>query len=191
MHINKGLAIACLSVLPLGMPVPAGADVAVKMQYGTQQRPFERRQFQTMRALAHHLDERAQHAAEQATEEAGRGYGQRYLNSVTEFAQRAHDFHTRMDNYREQPWEVPREVQQLNDQARIVSNRLRRNHTFRATWNDWDGALDVLALMNRVMAGENVSVPPAHRMGWSDHDRDYGPWRHGNWDGNDDHDRPN
>lgn len=191
MHINKGLAIGCLSVLPLGVAVPAGADVAVKMQYGTQQRPFERRQFQTMRALAHHLDERAQHASEQATAEGQRGRGQRYVNSVTEFAQRASDFHQRMDNYEARPWEVPREVQQLNEQARIVSNRLRRNRIFRGTWHDWDGVLDVLALMNRVMAGENVRVPPPHRLGWGDQDRDYDPWRHGNRDDDDYHDRPN
>ena len=194
MHIDKALAIASLSLLPLSLAVPADArDVAVKLQYGTRQRPFERRQFQTMRALAHHLDERAQHAAQLAAEESQRGpnRGGRFLESVTRFAERAHDFHERMDNYEAQPWEVPREVQQLNAEARAARNRLRRNRIFRGTWHDWDGVLDVLALMNRVMAGQNVSVPPPHRLGWGDEERDYEPWKHGRRDDRDDvPDRP-
>jgi hypothetical protein len=132
-----------------------------------------------MRALAHYLDERADHAAEQAVESShhGRHNEKKLVDAVSHFAQQARAFHDRMDRYADVPWEVPDEVDHLNDDARKVNDRIRRAHVFEHTWDDWDAVLDVLDRMNRLLAGQDVQVPAAHRPGFRDYDDDYGPGR--------------
>ena len=169
-----------LASLSLVGPALASAhDVRIQFQFGTREHRFEGRRLETMSALAHYLDERTHHAADQAIGSSHRGsHSERaLLTSITHFAEQAGDFHSRMDRYEEQPWEVPAEVSHLNEDARAVNARMRRARVFEHTWDDWDAVLDVLDRMNRLMAGQDVQVPPAHRPGWGDYDRDYAPWR--------------
>jgi hypothetical protein len=132
-----------------------------------------------MRALAHYLDERSSHASAEAIDDAGRGPNNErsFVDSVTRFSDRARSFHRRMDDYEVNPWNVADEVQHLNDDAHRVNDRIRRAHVFERTWDDWDAVLDVLGRMDRVLAGYDVDVPPAH-PGWGDYDRDYDEWHH-------------
>jgi hypothetical protein len=138
------------------------------------------RQFETMRALAHYLDEVAQNAAAEAVETAHHGNSseQRFMSSIQGFARRADRFHSRMDNYQTSPWDVDSEVRVLLRQARSVNSRLRAAHAFEETYDNWNGVLDVLGRMQRVMAGQIVDVPAAH-AGLEDHDRDNAPFGHG------------
>jgi hypothetical protein len=142
-------------------------DVRLHLRFGTREHPLEGRRYETMRALSHYLDERAQHAASQAIDDAHHGSGKErsFVDSVNHFSERARDFHRRMDRYREDPWDVPDEVANLNDDARKVSERIRKAHLFESTWDDWDAVVDVLDRMNRLMAGYDVEVPLAHQSG--------------------------
>jgi len=126
-------------------------------RYDERDRPLMGRRYETMRSLAHDLDERAEHAANQARGEArhrGRN-ARRFLDDMNHFARRADDFHERMDRYRDSPWDVANEVAHLDRDARDVNRAIRDARVFERTYDDWDAVLDVLNRMNRVMAGRN------------------------------------
>ena len=118
---------------------------------------LEGRAYAKMRELAHTLDKKAQHAADQAIEGAHHGDGseRRFVDAVTHFARQTGDFHERMDHYRESPWDVPDEIDHLIKDARRVSSQIRKAHVFEHTWDDWDEVVDVLAQMQRVLASEH------------------------------------
>ena len=183
MHLHSRSLAAGLLFLA-GTATMAGAqDVRVQGGLGIRERPLTEQRYQTMRALAHYLDERAQYAADAA---ANRGYDgspneRRSLWALRHFAGQAHNFHERMDSYLERPWSLPNEVRQLNDQARSVQRRMRMAGVFRDTWAHWNNVIDVLGRMNRLLAGQQVSVPPAHRPEWGDYQRDYAPWSRGGY----------
>src|SRR5262245_41673255 len=135
-------------ILGVGLAVPTIASAHDDRQQGR----FEERTYERMRELAHVLDERAQHAANQAidSEHHGTRAERRFINDITHFARQAADFHRRMDRYRESPWDVPSEINHLTEDARQVDRRIRGAHVFEHTWDDWAGAIDVLVEMQRV-----------------------------------------
>jgi hypothetical protein len=162
----------------------AGAqDVRVQFNLGTSERPLTGQRYQTMRALAHYLDERADYAADEAARRArdANPRERRSLWALQHFSGQARNFHQRMDNYVERPWNLPNEVRELNAEARRVNQRMRAAGVFRETWTSWSAVLDALGRMNRLLAGQRVSVPPAHRTEWGDYQRDYAPWSRGGY----------
>jgi len=142
--------------------------------YGTRTRPFEGRRYETMRALAHYLDETAQSALETATIDARRGASERQtLPLIRDFARRADQFHTQMDNYEATRQDVPTRVIDLITRARNVTGRMGTTYVAGTTRQDWASVVDVLDRMKRLMGGEDVQVPVAHGR-LDDYDRDYG-----------------
>ena len=135
-------------VLSIGLVAPA---MAAAQDLGRQQYRYEGRTYERMRELAHVLDQRAQHAANEASLSARRGgrAQRRFLNDITHFAQQAANFERRMDRYRESPWDVSSEVNQLTNDARRVNREIRNARVFEPTWNDWNAAIDVLGQMQR------------------------------------------
>lgn len=168
-------------VLSLGLVAPV---VATGQDFGRERyryenrryedQRYENRSFERLRELAHVLDQRAQHAANEAIQSAHHGgrAEDRFLDDITHFARQAADFHRRMDRYRESPWDVPGEIDHLTDDARRVDRQVRRAHVFEHTWDDWRAAIDVLQQMRRTAAVG---------QGW-DRGRDHG------YDRGDDHD---
>jgi hypothetical protein len=142
--------------------------------YGTRNRPLEGRRYETMRALAHYLDQTSQDALQQAVADARRGASERrVLPLVRDFARRADSFHALMDNYEARRSDVPPRVNDLIDRARRVNSRMATSDTAGSTRREWNDVIDVLDRMNRLMAGQDVQVPQAH-AGFEDYDRDYG-----------------
>jgi hypothetical protein len=142
--------------------------------YGTRNRPLEGRRYETMRALAHYLDETSQSALQTAVDDAQQGASERrVLPLVRDFARRADAFHSLMDNYEATRQDVPSRVIDLITRARRVNDRFNTAYVADSTREDWVNVIDVLDRMKRLMAGEDVQVPPAH-AGFKDYDRDYG-----------------
>ena len=153
---------------------PAAQLASAQVVYGTRNRPFEGRRYETMRALAHYLDETAQNALRTATADARRGASERrLLPDIRDFARRADRFHTEMDNYQTDRRDVAPRVSDLIQRARRVNDRLPGTYLATSTREDWTNVVDVLDRMKRVMAGQDVDVPMAHG-GFEDYDRDYG-----------------
>jgi phage shock protein A len=161
-------AVAALSGLLLATAGCAAHDHDVR--YDRDERAERGRRYQTMRALAHELDERAGRAFDQARESARHGGHdeKRLRDSAEHFARRAAAFHERMDRYEDSPWDVPSEVRHLNEDAREVSRRIRDARASWRSYDDWDAVLDALGRMNRLVEGNQWAAAP------SDHDR----WRY-------------
>ncbi len=168
------IALAGLTfIAPVVGSAFAQPDIQLRFRFGTREHPLEGHRYQTMRALAHYLDERADDAAHRAADSTRYGRRERrFLDAIHHFAADAHAFHERMDGYVDSPWEVPGHVEHLVSDAHRVSDDLRSARVYEETWDDWDAVLDVLDRMERVLEGEDVRVPPAHRRDRDD-DRDY------------------
>jgi len=154
----------------------AGARYAsAQTVWGTYDQPLEGRRFETMRALAHYLDEAAQDALAGTVQARRRGTpaDRRYITAVRDFARQAESFHTRMDDYDVSPFEVPDEVDYLAARARRVSQLVRGVGAYQGTYDDWNSVTDTLSRMRRALNGEDVEVPPAHDE-YGDYNRDYG-----------------
>jgi hypothetical protein len=172
MKARESFLAAGAAMLLLGPAVQTAS--AQGATYGTRNRPFEGRRYETMRALAHYLDETAQSALETAVDDARRGASERrVLPLIRDFARRADDFHTLMDNYEANRQDVPPRVIDLITRARRVNDRFGTAYVASSTREDWTSVIDVLDRMKRLMAGEDVQVPAAH-AGFEDYDRDYG-----------------
>jgi hypothetical protein len=171
------LTAAGATVLLVGSSV---ASASAQTVWGTYEQPLEGRRFETMRALAHYLDEATQDALA-GTVQARRGGApadRRYITAVRDFARQAENFHTRMDNYDTSQFEVTDDVDYLATRARRVNQLVRRVNAYQNTYDDWRRVIDTLGLMRRVLNGEDVHVPPAHDE-YGDYDRDYGYLRRG------------
>jgi hypothetical protein len=168
----KRMALAAATVVAL----TAGAGRAsAQTVWGTYDQPLEGRRFETMRALAHYLDEAAQDALAGTVQARRRGTpaDRRYITAVRDFARQAEAFHTRMDDYSVSPFEVPDEVDFLTVRSRRVNQLVRRASSYQGTYDDWNSVIDTLGRMRRVLNGEDVEVPAAHDE-YGDYDRDYG-----------------
>ena len=157
-----------LSVAGLGTLLIAGSALpalsqGANRQYGRGDRRLEGQRFTTMRALAHRLDEAsataAQGAGDTAQERDGR-MKQRFQWAINDFARQARSLHERLEQYGDSPWDVADEVQALNQRATQVNNQIRRAQAFRETYEDWAEVVRTLNLMNRSLAGQNVTLPP-------------------------------
>jgi hypothetical protein len=170
-----------LAGVVVSLAVPAAAQVSIQLRLGTRERPLQGRQFETMRALAHYLDEAAQDASSTAVDNVrGRSRSTRqFLASLNSFSQRASAFHERMDTYTTNPGDLPDEVASLDSNARRVNDTIRRTYVFADVADSWNNVVDALNQMKRLLAGYDVRVPPAHgRRG--DYERDYAPFGGGN-----------
>lgn len=174
----RSLRAAFPALLTLCAALAANGETTYQFRFGVTGRPLEGRRYQTMRALAHYLDERAQYFSGQVF--GTRGFStsaeKKLLSDVSEFARRADHFHDRMDNYADSPYDVPSEVLALERRAQAVSTRLQQSPAYRQSYDEWNDVLTVLDLMKRSLAGEEVRVPQAH-AGFRDYDRDYEPFR--------------
>jgi hypothetical protein len=178
----RALALTTLLAgVVVSLSVPADAQVSIQLRLGTRERPLQGRQFETMRALAHYLDEAAQDASTAAVDNV-RGHSRstrQFLASLNNFSQRASAFHERMDTYTTNPWDVPDEVASLDLSARRVNDTIRRTYVFADVADNWNNVVDAVNQMKQLLAGYDVRVPPAHgRRG--DYERDYAPFGTGN-----------
>lgn len=180
----RSIPLAVALLVPVGAAPPVDAQISIQFRWGTRDRPLAGHRYQVMRALAHELDGRARHALEQVAETTPRTRSaRRLLRSLEDFASRAADFHQRMDDYVEHPWNLPPTVQELAERANGVSLRFRRVPTFRHTAEDWNETVDVVNRMQRVLGGHDVPMPRPHRWNrdrdYDDHHRDYEQWEGG------------
>jgi hypothetical protein len=170
---QKKMSLAAVTAILVGVTGAPGAGA--QTVWGTYEQPLEGRRFETMRALAHYLDEAAQDALAAVVQARRRGTpaDRRYITSVRDFARRAENLHTRMDEYDVSPFDVPDEVDYLAARARRVSQQIRQVSAYQPAYDDWNNVIEVLSRMRRLLNGEDVEVPPAHDE-YGDYNRDYG-----------------
>jgi hypothetical protein len=126
--------------------------------------PLAGPRYQTMRALARHLDETAQGMLEGADDDLRHGASSeaRFLSSIRSFARAAHDFRSRIDGFEATPFAVPLRLADLAGQARLLNDRIRTAGALASTYDEWDAVIDVLQRMTLLLAGNEVKVPRAY-----------------------------
>ncbi len=143
-------------LLAMGFAV-LGWVAAASVSQAQSVRPYRRdtlsnASYERMREWAHELDQVARHASERAAAQQGgyRGFRRdtNFLRSIDRFADRAEQFHARMDAYRTRPWQVDDEIDLLLRDAREVQTRLQRaRFVDRRTVAEWNQVVDLLNRM--------------------------------------------
>ena len=162
------VALWAVSVLLLAGPSASSPPASgIEPLYGTRQRPLAGDRYQKLRGLAQYLDQTAQGALEGATDDVSHGTAGgseegRFVFSIRAFARTTSEFHRRVDQYAQRPFEVPPQVVMLTQTARDVSERIRAAHALESTYDEWEGVNDVLQRMSLLLAGSDVKVPAAY-----------------------------
>jgi len=117
--------------------------------------------YETMRALAAALQTETQHAV-QGTQAATTRPTRRFMPGVRMLARRSEWFRKSIDEYQAKPFDVAGTVSMMHGRATMLGRRLRNNPALAHVWEDWDIAIDVLDRMQKLLAGEKVTVPPPH-----------------------------
>lgn len=169
-------AAAAGVILACGGFASSASAQSLQFRIGTASRPLQGRSFETMRALSHYLDQLAGHAADEAQQNSHHGSAREAsaIRAMTDFATHASDFHERMDNYIDDPWDLPAEIRDLDRRARRVNTQLQRGHFYEHLTGDWYQVIDTLERMKRVLYGQDVDVPVSRYRG-RDYDKDYKP----------------
>jgi len=175
MQCNQLLA-ASVAVFGLTVAGPVITSASAQIYSGDYNRrpTLEGDRFETMRSLAHFLDEGTQFTLDEATDALAnsRNRNERALvDSLRRLAARTSAFHDRLDSYEANPWDVDNDVRSLFTEARRVNSRMRRINTVSDLYDDWAAVVDDVNRMQRLLAGEDVQVPRAHAE-WDDHDMD-------------------
>jgi hypothetical protein len=141
---------------------PFGHIAWSETAHGSQ--PLEDQRHETLRALAHHLDETAQGALEGAVDDARHGTSSEasFVASIRSFARRVHDFRAVIDSHETSGSDLPGRLDELTTFARELSDRIRSAGALENTFDDWEAILDVLGRMRVLLTGGNVEVPAAH-----------------------------
>jgi hypothetical protein len=155
------VAVCALLALPLAA---ASSSTAAHALYGTRDKPLSAARQETLRALAHYVDQTAQGVLEGATSAVRHGTiggaeEGRFVSSIRSFARSAAGFSRRVGDYGERPFEVPSQVASLSTAAREISERLRAAQAMASMNGEWDGMNEALGRMSELLAGREVEVP--------------------------------
>ena len=174
MQRTQLLAVTALVSLAMAGPVVTSASAQYRSGDYDRRTALEGDRFETMRSLAHFLDEGTQYTLDEATnvlENSRNSRDRAFLDSLRSLADRTASFHDRLDSYAAEPWDVESDVRSLLTEARRVNSRLRRISAARSLYDDWAAVVDDVNRMQRLMAGEDVQVPTAH-ADWDNADSD-------------------
>jgi hypothetical protein len=166
------------AALAAGSLFACAGSASAQVTWGTYEQPLEGRRYDMLRALANYLDETSQAMLQSATQDARSGTAaqRRLIPTVRTFVRQAQEFHRSVDSYQAQPDDVVDDVNFMIVRAKRLSDRLRASRGFASTQSDWRNVNDALDRMRRLLAGEDVQVPPAYGD-LEDTERDYGPFR--------------
>ena len=114
--------------------------------------------YETMRVLAGRLVDRLQATRDElrAAREA-----ESEISTLSDLLERARRFRDSMENYGNPPRYIREDVNELDRMARDLEARTRDVRVSTRAYDNWRGALDVLDRMQRLLAGQDVDIPPA------------------------------
>jgi hypothetical protein len=73
-----------------------------------------------------------------------------------------HDLHGTMCDRQVTSVELPAQVADLAERARLLNGRIRSAQALESTYDEWEAVADVLQRMRLLLAGQNVEVPTAY-----------------------------
>ena len=119
-------------------------------------------EYRELRQLSRLLDERSEHASDQAQRRESWVYrhDKSLLGAMADFARSANRLDERLANYRAAPWPVEDELRRLLRNAQDVQDRVRHSrYADDLALSDWNEIVEMLDRMVRV--GQERPPPPA------------------------------
>lgn len=137
---------------------------SAEVEAGTHARQLLGTRYETMLALAQYLDTTAQGALEGADDDARRGSTSdaRFLSAIRSFAASTHELHRSMSDRQATSVELPAQLADLTQRARLLNGRIRSAHALESIYDEWDAVADALQRMTLLLAGHHVEVPTAY-----------------------------
>jgi hypothetical protein len=119
---------------------------------------LEGSRYETMRVLAGRLVDRLQGTRDElrVSREA-----ESEMSTLASLIEKARRFRDSLENYSNPPRYVRDDVNELDRIARDMEARTRDVQVSTRAYDNWRGALDVLDRMQRLLAGQDVDIPPA------------------------------
>lgn len=146
-----------LFLMPL-LAVACGTTYSAPPPSSTSSGELSGSRYETMRVLSGRLVDRLQATRDElrATREA-----ESEMSTLSDLLERARRFRDAMDNYGNPPRYIREDVNELDRMARDLETRTRDVRVSTRAYDNWRGALDVLDRMQRLLAGQDVDIPPA------------------------------
>jgi hypothetical protein len=118
---------------------------------------------ETLKQLAATLRTEVGHAVEGAQAAAAAGRPTRvFMPGLRMFARRTEWFARSVEGYRTQPFDVVGTATMMRGRATMLNRRVRNSAALQHTFEDWDLAVDALDRIQKLLAGQTVTVPPPH-----------------------------
>jgi hypothetical protein len=117
--------------------------------------------YRELRQLSRNLDERAQHANDEAQRRESwiSRRDRSLLGPISEFARNARRFDERMANYRAAPWRLDDDLGRLLRSAQELRDRVRRSRfADDNTLSDWNEAVEILSRMVKVSQSRGDAI---------------------------------
>ena len=145
----------------LGFPRPAGGSDS-----GTRARQLLGSRYEKMLGLASYLNETAQGALQRAADDVRRGSpgDAWFLPAMRAFAASTRDLLRTMSERQATSLELPSQVADLQQRARLMGERIRAAHALEIVNEDWEAMADALRRMALLLEGHDVDVPNAYAV---------------------------
>jgi hypothetical protein len=135
-------------------PAPASTPLPILMEGPS---------YETLRSLSAALETEARHALDGTLAAANAGrYTRVFMPGLRMFSRRTEWLHRSIDEYRTKPFDVVSTVDTMNTRVAMLSRRMKHNPGLQHTVEDWDNITDLLDRMQKLLAGQTVTVPPPH-----------------------------
>lgn len=157
-NLSKWLPISLILLAPL-LAVACGTTYSSPPPQTPQSSgDLEGSRYETMRVLAGRLVDRLQGTRDElrASREA-----ESEMSTLATLIEKARRFRDQLENYSNPPRYVRDDVNELDRIARDMESRTRNVQVSTRAYDNWRGALDVLDRMQRLLAGQDVDIPPA------------------------------
>lgn len=148
------LAAAVSSLALAGVyPMPATAQPRVELRFGPR---IENAGVERMKFLASRLEEKAWSAVEEVSQVSRRDRDARRVSErIDRFARQVESFRVRLDRYDNAPWNVRRELRNLQRDAAWVTRSIERVGVDSYALDNWRAAERILARMDRIADGRS------------------------------------
>lgn len=151
---NYLMAAAVSSLAFTGVfSMPATAQPRIEVRVGPR---IENVGVERMKFLASRLEEKAWSAVQEVSQVSHRDRGARRVSErIDRFARQVESFRGRLDRYDNTPWDVRRELRDLQRQATWVTRSIERVGVDSDALDNWRAVERILSRMDRIAEGRS------------------------------------
>ena len=147
--LSRVVPAVALALVVSGLTACATHDYRSRRRVRVQASPYE-----TMRDMAYDLDQRAHETASRAVAISRRGRrDDEVAERMTKFARKTAEYRQKVDRRGHKDRDdVADDLHDLDNEARKVTDEMRKERGGDRLWDDWDAVLETLRGMDRISA---------------------------------------